>query len=149
MADFKAPAFDPQKFAKWWMCSARERRSLSSPWPRCRSPRRRSFRRGLLLWNQRWNQTGGPEWKNPCVATDYCRVRSLPPQPVDTTWKSFFVLGCYSERLPAPSRYPTGGNQTAKTCNEEARGSSEAAFGASSEEMERLLSPTNISRPSH
>jgi hypothetical protein len=46
-----------------------------------RSGSRPSFRRGLLLWNQRWNQTAGPEWKNPCVATDYCRVRSLPPQP--------------------------------------------------------------------
>src|SRR6516164_2366169 len=25
------------------------------------APRRRSFRRGLLLWNQRWNQADGPE----------------------------------------------------------------------------------------
>jgi len=45
----------------------------------CRFKARGGWRRGL--WNQRWNQAGGSQGKSPCASTDYCRVRSLPPQP--------------------------------------------------------------------
>jgi hypothetical protein len=82
MADLKAPAFDPQKFAKWWMMLSSGTTLAFQPLASMQATSSSVIpRRGLLLWNQRWNQTGGPEWKNPCVATDYCRVRSLPPQP--------------------------------------------------------------------
>jgi hypothetical protein len=33
------------------------------------------------------------------VATDYCRVRSLPPQPIEITQQSHFVPGLHSERF--------------------------------------------------
>lgn len=53
------------------------------------------------LWNQRWNQAGGPEGKSPYAAADYCKVRSLPPQPVLRLLSSLYKRLCSRRSLGA------------------------------------------------